>query len=373
MKLLLGATWQCSSNTLYCSAPSFPLLWFSHCCLLPWLSSLLFNLNLSTWPSKPSKHRFIATSYLLTECFFLLGKQVHTVFTHAVFWPPLSCIIMDLGAGTPPYQEIRHPCSLRWPYHLVWAYLSLFLTRSVPLLGLTLCITCPPATPTPVSSFFSTRRALVSQEESAGHGKLAPTTEADLDVSALCEQDVALSSTGLDGFPYNSDIKMQWAQVLESLHPHHRQLVALAWQIHFALQSYCLSLVGVSLPTTYSPRVGCWDWLPKWRFWSLLLGFSILLCLFLWSLCYFAASLDAFLVALLDLCPYCLPLTISWQAHSMIFYLAFIVWTRMNYTINRSLPILISCTSLPSHSATYSYEDNLSLLRIVSLLKSCIP
>ena len=43
------------------------------------------------------------------------------------------------------------------------------------------------------------------------------------------------------------------------------------------------------------------------------------------SLCYFAASLDAFLVALLDLCPYCLPLTISWQAHSMIFYLAFIV------------------------------------------------
>ena len=166
---------------------------------------------------------------------------------------------------------------------------------------------------------------------------------------------------------------MQWAQVLESLHPHHRQLVALAWQIHFALQSYCLSLVGVSLPTTYSPRVGCWDWLPKWRFWSLLLGFSILLCLFLWSLCYFAASLDAFLVALLDLCPYCLPLTISWQAHSMIFYLAFIVWTRMNYTINRSLPILISCTSLPSHSATYSYEDNLSPLRIVSLLKSCIP
>ena len=162
---------------------------------------------------------------------------------------------------------------------------------------------------------------------------------------------------------------MQWEQVLGSLHPHPRQLVALSWQIHFALQSYCLSLVGLSLPTTYSLRVGCWDWLPKWRFWSLLLGFCILLCLFLWSLCYLAVSLDAFLVALLDLLSM-LSSTISYLAHSIIFYPAFIVWIRMNYTINRSLPISISCTSLPSHSTTYCHEDNLSLLRTVSPLKS---
>lgn len=163
---------------------------------------------------------------------------------------------------------------------------------------------------------------------------------------------------------------MQWEQVLGSLHPHPRQLVALSWQIHFALQSYCLSLVDLSLPTTYSLRVGCWDWLPKWRFWSLLLGFCILLCLFLWSLCYLAVSLDAFLVALLDLLSM-LSSTDYFIPGSQHYFLPCLhCVNRMNYTINRSLPILISCTSLPSHSATYSHEDNLSLLRTVSPLKS---
>lgn len=57
----------------------------------------------------------------------LLGKVV----SRAVFWAPLSHIIMGLGLGTLPYQEMKSLHCLRQAPCLVWEYLSLLQTQGL--------------------------------------------------------------------------------------------------------------------------------------------------------------------------------------------------------------------------------------------------
>lgn len=78
-KWLFWETWQRSKNIPLCSPKFFPRFKCTHCFLPPWFLSLLFGLNLPTWPLS-----IISWCPQLPHKMFLLVRKI---LESTVFWP----------------------------------------------------------------------------------------------------------------------------------------------------------------------------------------------------------------------------------------------------------------------------------------------